>query len=112
MIYLVHYNYDYDESMKSGCDLRAVLEDIRDAFGIRTEVSHPDFADDIDESYASGGWKGFTTHVLDPETAALFPLDLKQASKAVASNHAMIEFKGGLEARFEKIRRQRAAKAA
>lgn len=112
MIYLVHYNYDYDETMNSSRDLRAILEDIRDAFGVRTEISHPDFADDIDESYESGSWKGFTTHVLDPETAALLPLDLGQASKAVGSNHAMIEFKGRLEVRFEKIRRQRAAKAA
>ena len=70
MIYVAHYNYDYDESMSSGRDLRAILENIRDAFGVDAEVTDSDFADEVDESYAGGGWKGFTIHALDPETGA------------------------------------------
>lgn len=112
MIYLVHYNYDYDESMCSSRDLRAILENIRDAFGVEAEITHPDFASEVDESYEGGNWKGFTFHALDPETAAHLAIDLSKASKAVVSNHTMVEFQGKLEASFEKVRRQRAAKAA
>jgi|TARA_R100000687_G_C6407731_1_gene144938 hypothetical protein len=109
MIYVAHYNYDYDESMSSGRDLRAILENIRDAFGVDAEVTDSDFADEVDESYAGGGWKGFTIHALDPETGAHLAIDLSKASKAVVSNHTMVEFQGRLEASFEKIRRQHAA---
>lgn len=106
MIYLVHYNYDYDESLRSGRDLHAVLGHIRETFEVEVEICDKEFAQEVDLSYEGGNWKGFTLHALDPETAAVIPIDLKAASAAAASNHAKIEFEGKLRANFDKIRKK------
>lgn len=112
MIYLAHYNYDYNESMHSARDLRQVLEDIQASFDVEVEITDASFADEVDHIYSEGNWKGFTVHVLDPESAALIELDLKEASAALRSNHAMIRFEGKLRKSFEAIRKKQASRAA
>ena len=92
MIFLVHYNHDYHESMSAHFDLTVALREIRAAFEVEVEISHPEFADEVMESYENSNWKGFTMHALDPATGALVEIGLNDPSLAEGSAHARLAY--------------------
>lgn len=102
MIFIAHFNYDYNESMESSRDLRSILLSIRTAFDAGRDISDPGFSQEVDELYASGDWKGLTLHALDPETAKIHMIELEEACLAASSSHRRLEFEKRLMAIFGK----------
>lgn len=99
MIYIVHYNHDYNESMKSSFDLAEICRDIRDALEIEDYINGDDLADEIQDSYNSGEWKGLALYAIDPVTAQSVTLDIREAINSLLSNHASLAF-------FDKIKQE------
>jgi hypothetical protein len=71
MIFLLHFNHDYNESTEAHATRAAAVESVGIAFGIDTETTGHDtaeFWEAVDSHYAAGDWKGFTFQTLDPAT--------------------------------------------
>ena len=52
VFYLVHLNYDYEESMKPFSSTSQALRYIRDTFEVDAPITDPAFARAVDDSYA------------------------------------------------------------
>lgn len=100
VFYLVHLNYDYEESMKPFSSPSQALRYIRDTFEVDAPITDPAFARAVDDSYASGDWRGLTIHAIGGETGRLIHLDLGRLAAAARSNHALMAFEADMRSKL------------
>lgn len=68
MIYLITYNYDYEESVHAFPTREAAVDDIARTFECEEKPDTPAFWEEVMRNYSAGNWKGFQFVTLDPAT--------------------------------------------
>jgi hypothetical protein len=71
LIYLVTYNFDYEESARAFRTRAEAVADIADTFECESEPDTPAFWQEVMDTYGAGNWKGFQFLTLDPATMAI-----------------------------------------
>lgn len=67
-IYLVTYNYDYEETAYAFRTRAEAVADIAETFECESKPDTPEFWQEVNDNYASGDWKGLQFLTLDPAT--------------------------------------------
>jgi hypothetical protein len=83
-IYLMHFNYDFEESMETAFSMlevhQTLFDELRMGANDMSLLSEADveagsalFWDEVRTAYNDGRWKGLTVHAFDPQTNVLSP---------------------------------------
>jgi len=78
-IFIVSYNYDWDESIVAFFTRDEAIADIAETFGCFEKPDTTKFWEEVMSIYEVGKWKGFQFYKLDPGTCQM--IDASNACK-------------------------------